>query len=32
LLFLRYGADATDRLLKQTGAEDESKKSVQDAF
>ena len=32
LLFWRYGADATDRLLKQTGTEDESKKSVQDAF
>jgi HME family heavy-metal exporter len=32
LLFWRYGADATDQLLKQTGTEDESKKSVQDAF
>jgi HME family heavy-metal exporter len=32
LLFWRYGADATDRLLKQTGTEDVSKKSVQDAF
>jgi HME family heavy-metal exporter len=32
LLFWRYGADATDRLLKQTSTEDESKKSVQDAF
>jgi HME family heavy-metal exporter len=32
LLFWRYGADATDRLLQQTSTEDESKKSVQDAF
>jgi HME family heavy-metal exporter len=32
LLFWRYGAEATDRLLKQTGFENESKKSVQDAF
>jgi HME family heavy-metal exporter len=32
LLFWRYGADATDRLLKQTSTDDESKQSVQDAF
>jgi HME family heavy-metal exporter len=32
LLFWRYGADATDRLLKQTGTDEESKQSVPDAF
>jgi HME family heavy-metal exporter len=32
LLFWRYGADATDRLLRQTGTNEESKKSVQDTF
>jgi HME family heavy-metal exporter len=32
LLFWHFGAEATDRLLKQSNVDEDSKQSVQDAF